>query len=109
MKTRNPEIHITHGGDIQSLDYSKDGKRIITNSNDQNLKVWKSSTGRELLSVPASMAKSVKFSPDGMWLVANYPWTGKIFKAEDWNQNRGKFELKQKSIFRKWALANAQN
>jgi hypothetical protein len=55
------------------------------------------------------MAKSVKFSPDGMWLVANYPWTGKIFKAEDWNQNRGKFELKQKSIFRKWALANAQN
>lgn len=109
MKTRNPEIHITHGGGIQSLDYSKDGKRIITNSNDQNLKVWESNTGRELLSVSASMAKSVKFSPDGMWLVANYPWTGKIFKAEDWNQNRGKFELKQKSIFRKWALANAQN
>ena len=108
MKTRNPEIHINHGGNIQSLDYSKDGKRIITNSTDQNLKVWESSTGRELLSVPASMAKSVKFSPDGMWLVANYPWQGKIFKAEDWNQNRGKFELKQKSIFRKWALANAQ-
>ena len=55
-----------HGGDVTSVAFSPDNKRLVTGSRDGTIRVWDSSTGTELLTLPAKFrVHCVAFSPDG--------------------------------------------
>ena len=52
--------------------FSPDGKRIVTGSGDQTVKVWDADTGQEVLTLKGHTAQvtSVAFSPDGKRIVS---------------------------------------
>ena len=61
---------IGHRGDVLSIDFSPDGKFLVTGSMDQTARVWDAVTGREffLLEGHAGFVNSVRVSPDGNWI-----------------------------------------
>jgi WD40 repeat protein len=54
---------------------SPDGKCLVTKGNDQRIRVWQVSSGRQILEFEAlafeQPRKAIAFSPDGRWLVAS--------------------------------------
>jgi len=56
-----------HSGPVTSVSVSPDGKRIVSGSWDNSLKVWDAQTGQETLTLEghSSYVTSVSFSPDG--------------------------------------------
>lgn len=73
-----------HTSSVLSLAYSPGGKRIVTASQDQTVKVWDAETGQEKLSLKGftSPVTSVGFSPDGSHIVAgSYDGTAKVWSA----------------------------
>ena len=51
---------------VYSLEFSPDGKRIITASRDRTAKVWDAETGAELITLQTDdTVESASFSPDG--------------------------------------------
>lgn len=77
----NLQIH----SDVQ---FSPDGKWIVSISEDDSLKIWEAETGRLLHNLLAHEAdiSSVQFSPNGKWiLTASYDKTAKV-----WDVNTGK-------------------
>ena len=53
-----------HG--VYSLVFSPDGKRLVAGCSDGTAKIWDTSTGDELLTLPADQIVScIAFSPDG--------------------------------------------
>ena len=56
-----------HRGDILALDFSPDGKFLVTGSMDQTARVWDAVTGREffVLEGHAGFVNAVRVSPDG--------------------------------------------
>jgi WD40 repeat protein len=62
-----------HGGLIKSIDFSTDGKRIITGSEDKTGKVWDIQTGTCVLTLigHSGIVKNAKYSPDGTYIITD--------------------------------------
>jgi len=54
-----------HQQEVKSVAWSPDGKSLASSSNDETIKLWDASTGRELRTFPAHWARSLVWSPDG--------------------------------------------
>jgi WD40 repeat protein len=61
-----------HADHVQSVSFSPDGKRIVSGSRDNTLKVWDAQTGQEMLTLEGHSGRvdSVSFSPDGKRIVS---------------------------------------
>jgi WD40 repeat protein/uncharacterized protein YeeX (DUF496 family) len=58
-----------HGDTVYGVTVADD--RLVTASDDQTVRVWETTTGQELISLPArGLVRSVAFSPDGKRLVS---------------------------------------
>jgi WD40 repeat protein len=61
---------LPHGNYVMSLDWSPDGSRLATATNDGTVRVWDAEAGKEVLTRrEASGVWSVRWSPDGKRLV----------------------------------------
>jgi len=61
-----------HTDGVYSVSFSPDGKRIVSGSGDNTLKVWDAQTGQETLTLEghSDWVSSVSFSPDGKRIVS---------------------------------------
>jgi WD40 repeat protein len=77
-----PEQDIGHGGPVNGLAVSRDGKRIATCAMDERVCVWDADTGKELMHAPATWthASGIAFSPDGTFLYVGRPGRGEVTK-----------------------------
>lgn len=74
-----------HSGDVDSVAFSPDGKRLATASNDQTAKVWDAESGKELLTLRGHLdaVSGVTYSPDGKHLATTSDdQTAKVWDAE---------------------------
>lgn len=60
-----------HADSISTVWFSRDGKFIVTASNDRTAKLWETKTGREIRTFKghSSGVNAVDFSPDGKFIV----------------------------------------
>jgi WD40 repeat protein len=75
-----------HSGSVYSVSFSPDGKRIVSGSDDNLLKVWDANSGQALqtLKGDAFYVYSVSFSPDGKRIVSGGDdKTVKVWDAEN--------------------------
>jgi len=79
MTMRTPDVH--------SVAFSPDGKRIVSGSGDNTLKVWDAESGAELMTLRGhkEYVKSVAFSPDGKRIVSG-SWDNML---KVWDANSG--------------------
>ena len=59
-----------HDGEVWSVAFSPDGKRIASGSDDKTIKVWDAATGAEVMTLRAHERSRVTFSPDGRRIVS---------------------------------------
>lgn len=76
-----------HGGVVNCVAFSQDGKRIVTASRDKTARVWDVDTGRELqrLSGHAESVVSASFGPDGTQVIT----VSEDRTARIWNVHTG--------------------
>ena len=63
----------THQGQLTAMDISPDGKRAVTGAENQPIKVWDTTTGREVATLPGARTgwiRDIAFSPDGRHIVS---------------------------------------
>ena len=65
-------VPIGHTNSITSCAYSKDGKFIVTGSEDKTAKIWDANTGKELQNFAVANDKilSVDFNPNSKTIIA---------------------------------------
>ena len=74
-----------HTGRVTSVAFSPDGKRLVSGSQDNTVKVWDAQTGQETLTLKGhtGAVRSVAFSPDGKRLVSgSQDGTVKVWDAQ---------------------------
>ncbi len=74
-----------HTSGVNSVAFSPDGKRIVSDSGDNTVKVWDADTGSETLTLKGHTGgvRSVAFSPDGKRIVsASLDHTVKVWDAD---------------------------
>jgi WD40 repeat protein len=61
----------SHNNSIRNAFYSSDGKRVVTTSQDNTIKIWDANSGQELLSLNSIIGrpKFAKFSPSGRSII----------------------------------------
>jgi len=88
-----------HSNQVLSSDFSLDSRRIISSSQDSNLKIWHMESGREILSLPnIERMRDAKFCLDDKNILITFDWGGALLlKAYDWEKlERSEYErLKQ--------------
>jgi eukaryotic-like serine/threonine-protein kinase len=89
--------HVTlkgHAGPVWSVAFSADGRRLVSGSFDQTVKVWDAYTGQEQLSLKGhtDFVHSVAFSPDGR-RIASGSWDRTV---KVWDAHTGKETLSLK-------------
>lgn len=76
---------IGHTGDVLALAISPDGKRVVSGSSDQSVRLWELGTGNLLLTVfRARNREWVAFTPSGYYTASTY---GDAYLG--WHANRG--------------------
>jgi WD40 repeat protein len=72
-----------HTSTINSAEFSPDGSKIVTKSEDRTAKVWDAETGGDLRTLHhTGLVTSARFSPDGSKIVtASYDKTTKVWDA----------------------------
>ncbi|MCA2717734.1 hypothetical protein [Microcystis sp. M169S2] len=74
-----------HDSDVNSVNFSPDGKTLVSGSDDNTIKLWNVETGQEIRTLKGhdSAVYSVNFSPDGKTLVSgSYDNTIKLWDVE---------------------------
>ena len=89
----NPMKSFKHGGSVNSVSFSPDGKFLATGSDDNNARIFNLENGKEVRTFKhGGYVKSVAFSPDGKFLATGdgYPGNGsaRIFNLETGNEVR---------------------
>lgn len=72
-KPQRPDIFVQkgHSTNVSAIDFSPDGKYLVSGSDDKNIKLWEAGTGREIRTfVAQDMVDFVAFSPDGKFLLS---------------------------------------
>jgi WD40 repeat protein len=77
-----------HDSVVTSVNFSPDGKTLVSGSGDKTIKLWNVETGQEIRTLKGhdSVVSSVNFSPDGKTLVSG-SWDNTI---KLWNVETGK-------------------
>jgi WD40 repeat protein len=80
-------VRFRHGAQIQQLQYSRDGKVLASQGADQVIRLWETTSGKELqaLHVPESVNAPFALSPDGK-LIA----TTNFMRVRIWEVKTGK-------------------
>jgi WD40 repeat protein len=98
---------------VQRAYYSPDGKRVVTTSNDDTMRIWDAGTGKELLNLPFLGAKFLKFSPNGraiaVRVINKNSKGGQIWDALDWTTitTPPKLRKYKRQRYADWLKANA--
>jgi WD40 repeat protein/serine/threonine protein kinase len=74
-----------HSGDVRSAQFSPDGKRIVTASDDHTARVWDAQSGHPLTEPMkhSEDVRSAQFSPDGKRIVtASWDSTARVWDAQ---------------------------
>ena len=71
-----------HGDSVQSLAYTPDGKKLLTNSGDRIVRVWDSAAARELARVKTERQAHVTLDPDGKHFVMFLDDAMRVFDLE---------------------------
>ena len=64
-----------HNGGVPAVEFSPDGKRVVSTGKDETIRFWDSTTGKllQVLGNQHAEGQTVCFSPDGLWLASgNY-------------------------------------
>ena len=72
-----------HRDDVLSVEFSPDGRSVVTASKDGDARIWNARTGRTrvVLSGHGGTVSDASFSPDGVWVVTGGPSTAGLWLA----------------------------
>src|SRR5882724_5586687 len=64
---------LRHGGPVQVVAYSSDGKLIVSTATDRIIRVWNAQTGKLVAQTEAAptVATALRFSPDNKLIASN--------------------------------------
>jgi len=92
----DPLVLKGHAGSVSCVGFSPDGKRIVSGSGDDTIKVWNAETGQETLTLKGhtGSVECVAFSPDGKRIVSGGGFSSGEIKVWDMSTGQDTLTLK---------------